>query len=495
MNFEVLALILYFVAMLSIGIVFFLRSKSKTDKDYFLGGRKMGPWVTAMSAQASDMSAWLLMGLPGSVLAFGLGQAWIGIGLALGTALNWIFVAKRLRKFSQAANDSITLPQYLSNRFATKSKVLQIVSAIVFLVCFTLYVASAFVAGANVFTSIFNIEKGTAMLIFAAILICYTFLGGYKAVCWTDFFQGMLMIVAVLAVPIIIVCTVDLDTSLLDAAVTSNDGTVYKFVGDIFAASPTEIASGLAWGLGYFGMPHILVRFMSIEKPSMVKKSSIVAIVWVVLALLAVILIAVFGRMIIGDTLLAENAQSMVFVELSRKFFHPFIAGIFLAAIIAASMSTADSQLLVASSSFTSDIYKPIMRKKASDKETLWVGRAIVLAVAVIAYFIASSKAEGAQAIMNLVENAWAGFGSAFGPVVILSLFWRRFTYKGALAGVIAGALTDVLWFIFLSGSTGIYELIPGFAVGMIAAVVATLIDKKPSEEVTAIFDKATAED
>ncbi|MBO5786959.1 MAG: sodium/proline symporter PutP [Clostridia bacterium] len=495
MNFEVLALILYFVAMLSIGIVFFLRSKSKTDKDYFLGGRKMGPWVTAMSAQASDMSAWLLMGLPGSVLAFGLGQAWIGIGLALGTALNWIFVAKRLRKFSQAANDSITLPQYLSNRFATKSKVLQIVSAIVFLVCFTLYVASAFVAGANVFTSIFNIEKGTAMLIFAAILICYTFLGGYKAVCWTDFFQGMLMIVAVLAVPIIIVCTVDLDTSLLDAAVTSNDGTVYKFVGDIFAASPTEIASGLAWGLGYFGMPHILVRFMSIEKPSMVKKSSIVAIVWVVLALLAVILIAVFGRMIIGDTLLAENAQSMVFVELSRKFFHPFIAGILLAAIIAASMSTADSQLLVASSSFTSDIYKPIMRKKASDKETLWVGRAIVLAVAVIAYFIASSKAEGAQAIMNLVENAWAGFGSAFGPVVILSLFWRRFTYKGALAGVIAGALTDVLWFIFLSGSTGIYELIPGFAVGMIAAVVATLIDKKPSEEVTAIFDKATAED
>ena len=495
MNFEVLALIMYFVAMLSIGIVFFLRSKSKTDKDYFLGGRKMGPWVTAMSAQASDMSAWLLMGLPGSVLAFGLGQAWIGIGLALGTALNWIFVAKRLRKFSQAANDSITLPQYLSNRFATKSKVLQIVSAIVFLVCFTLYVASAFVAGANVFTSIFNIEKGTAMLIFAAILICYTFLGGYKAVCWTDFFQGMLMIVAVLAVPIIIVCTQELDTSLLDAAVTSNDGTVYRFVGDIFAASPTEIASGLAWGLGYFGMPHILVRFMSIEKPSMVKKSSIVAIVWVVLALLAVILIAVFGRMIIGDTLLAENAQSMVFVELSRKFFHPFIAGILLAAIIAASMSTADSQLLVASSSFTSDIYKPIMRKKASDKETLWVGRAVVLAVSVIAYFIASSKAEGAQAIMNLVENAWAGFGSAFGPVVILSLFWRRFTYKGALAGVIAGALTDVLWFIFLSGSTGIYELIPGFAVGMIAAVVATLIDKKPSEEVTAIFDKATAED
>ncbi len=496
MNWELIALIIYFTVMLSIGMTFFFRSKSKTDKDYFLGGRSMGPWVTAMSAQASDMSAWLLMGLPGSVLAFGLGQAWIGIGLALGTALNWILVARRLRRFSQAANDSITLPQYLSNRFVTKSKTLQVVCAIVFLVCFTLYVASAFVAGANVFTSMFNIEKGTAMLIFAAILIIYTFLGGYKAVCWTDFFQGMLMIVAVLAVPIIIVTTRELDYSVLDTAVTSaKDGTVYNFIGDLFSAPATEIASGLAWGLGYFGMPHILVRFMAIEKPSMVKKSSIVAIVWVVLALVAVIFIAIFGRILIGSELLVNDAQSMVFVELARDLFPAFIAGILLSAIIAASMSTADSQLLVASSSFTSDIYKPILRKKASDKETLWVGRAVVLVVAVIAYFIASSKAEGAQAIMNLVENAWAGFGSAFGPVVILSLFWRRFTYKGALAGVIAGAVTDVLWVAFLSSSTGIYELIPGFAVGMIASVVVTLLDKKPDDDVLAIFDAATAPD
>ncbi len=494
MNWELFALVIYFVCMLAIGIVFFLRSKSVTDKDYFLGGRSMGPWVTAMSAQASDMSAWLLMGLPGSVLAFGLGQAWIGIGLALGTALNWILIAKRLRRFSQAANDSITLPQYLSNRFATKNKSLQIVCAAVFLVCFTLYVASAFVAGANVFTSLFEIEKGTAMLIFAVILIIYTFLGGYKAVCWTDFFQGMLMIVAVLAVPIIIAITKDLDTSLLDTVVYSaKDGTAYNFVGEIFSASPAEIANGLAWGLGYFGMPHILVRFMSIEKPSMVKKSAIVAIVWVVLALAAVIVIAVFGRILIGQELLTNDAQSMVFVELSRDLFPAFIAGILLSAIIAASMSTADSQLLVASSSFTSDIYKPIIRKNASDKETLWIGRGVVIIVSIVAYFIASSKSEGAQAIMNLVENAWAGFGSAFGPVVILSVFWRRFTYKGALAGVIAGALTDVLWFVFLSSSTGIYELIPGFAVGMIASVVVTLLDKKPSEEVVAIFDEATS--
>ena len=500
MNFELLALIIYFVAMLTVGVVLFFKSKSSSDKDYFLGGRSMGPWVTAMSAQASDMSAWLLMGLPGSILAFGLGQAWIGIGLAIGTALNWILIARRLRRFSQAANDSITLPQYLSNRFVTKSKTLQVVCAVVFLVCFTVYVASAFVAGSNVFTSIFNVDKSLSMLIFAAILIVYTFLGGYKAVCWTDFFQGILMLVAVLAVPIVIVLTKDLDASLLNNMVEYN-GTQYEFVKDIFAASPKEIANGLAWGLGYFGMPHILVRFMAIKKPSMVKTSAIVAITWVVLSLGAVIVIAYLGRMfvdsgvVLGESLLTSGSQSMIFVELSRIIFPPFIAGILLSAIIAASMSTADSQLLVASSSFTSDIYKPLIRKKASDKETLWVGRAVVIIVAVVAYFIASSKGDGAQAIMNLVENAWAGFGSAFGPVVILSLFWRRFTYKGALAGVISGALVDVLWLAFLSSSTGIYELIPGFVVSMIVAVVVTLLDKKPSEEIVAIYDKATSLD
>ena len=490
MNFELLALILYFVAMLGIGTFFFIKSRSTTDKDYFLGGRSMGPWVTAMSAQASDMSAWLLMGLPGSILAFGLGQAWIGIGLAIGTALNWILVARRLRRFSQAAGDSITVPQYLSNRFATKSKSLQVVCAVVFLVCFTVYVASAFVAGANVFSTLFDMDKSVSMLIFAVILIIYTFLGGYKAVCWTDFFQGILMLVAVLAVPIIIAITKDLDASVL-SNVIEYDGTKYEFVQNIFSASFKDIINGLAWGLGYFGMPHILVRFMAIKKSSMVKKSAIVAIVWVVLSLVAVIIIAYFGRMLVGEELLTSGSQSMVFIKLSRMLFPAFIAGVLLSAIIAASMSTADSQLLVASSSFTSDIYKPLIRKNASDKEILWVGRGVVLVVAVVAYFIASSKGDGAQAIMNLVENAWAGFGSAFGPVIILSLFWRRFTYKGALAGVISGALVDVLWLAFLSKSTGIYELIPGFIVSMIVSVVVTLIDKEPSKEITDIYDNA----
>ena len=495
MNFELLAFILYFAAMLAIGIVFFFRSRGGGEKEYFLGGRSMGPWVTAMSAQASDMSAWMLMGLPGSVLAFGLGQAWIGIGLVIGTSLNWILTAKRLRRFSQAANDSITLPQYLSNRFASKSLTLQVICAIVFLVCFTVYVASGFVAGATVFTTIFSIDTGTAMLIFALILICYTFLGGYKAVCWTDFFQGMLMLVAVLAVPIAIVLTQNLDTSALSKVFTYTDGgsTVScAFTTNLFSASPSEIINGLAWGLGYFGMPHILVRFMAVEKPSMIKKSATVAIVWVILALGATLLMAYLGRMVVGEELLPDGMQKMVFITLARKLFPPFVAGILMAAIIAASMSTADSQLLVASSSFTSDIYKPLLRKKASDKEILWVGRLVVLAVSVVAYFIASSKGEGAQAIMNMVENAWAGFGSAFGPVVILSLFWRRFTYRGAVAGVTAGALVDVLW-LFLSGPTGVYELIPGFLAGFAAAIIVTLLDKAPAKEVTDIFDAATA--
>ena len=316
MNFEVIAFVLYFIIVLGIGIFFFLRSKGAGEKDYFLGGRSMGPWVTAMSAQASDMSAWLLMGLPGSILAFGLGQVWIGIGLGLGTIANWIFVAKRLRRFSKASNDAITLPQYLTNRFAAQSPALQIICAVIFLICFTIYVASAFVAGATVFVTVFpDLPMQTAMLIFALIIIIYTFLGGYKAVCWTDFFQGLLMLVALLAVPIIVALTQNLDTAALSAVYTNAaDGTEYVFGTSVFGASIQDILSGLAWGLGYFGMPHILVRFMSIEKPSMVKKSAAVAIIWVVITLAAACVIAYFGRMVLAEELLPAGLQKNVFI-------------------------------------------------------------------------------------------------------------------------------------------------------------------------------------
>lgn len=498
-NAEILAFILYFIVIVGIGVYFFVKDRNTNgEKEFFLGGRSMGPWVTAMSAQASDMSAWLLMGLPGSIMAFGFGQMWIGIGLAIGTAANWILVAKRLRKFSKAAGDAITLPQYLSNRFMAKSNTLQIICAVIFFACFTVYVASGFVAGASVFTTVFpSLSTSTAMIVFALAMLACTFLGGFKAVCWTDFLQGLLMLAAILAVPIVIVITQNLDTTALGTVYTYVDGAsgqtvMCEFGTGLFDAGWKDVVSGLGWGLGYFGMPHILVRFMSIEKPSMIKKSATVAIVWVVLSLGATCLIAYFGRMLIAEELLTVGAQKTVFIAFARKLFPAFIAGILMAAILAASMSTADSQLLVASSSFTSDIYKPIIRKNAGEKELLWMGRLVVFIVAVIAYFIASSKAEGAQTIMNLVENAWAGFGSAFGPTIILSLFWRRFTYKGAVAGVTAGAVVDVLWLAFMSG-TGIYEIIPGFIAGFVAAVAVTLLDKTPDKEVEAIFDRATA--
>ena len=496
---EIIVFIAYFVILFFIATAFFLNGSNKNEKDFFLGGRSMGPWVTAMSAQASDMSAWLLMGLPGSILAFGFGQIWIGIGLAMGTAANWIFCAGRLRRFSKAAGDSITLPQYLTNRFATSNKTLQIVCAIIFLIAFTIYVSSAFVAGTSVFTMLFpGISERLAMTVFALIIIGYTFLGGFRAVCWTDFFQGMLMLIALLAIPIIVSVTMDLDTSLLaqtyeytDAA--SGEVVTCDFGAGLFSAKWTEVITGLGWGLGYFGMPHILVRFMSIEKPSMIKKSSVIAIIWVVLSLGAACLMAYQARMIVGEELLTVGAQKTVFIVMARKFFPAAISGFLLAAIMAASVSTADSQLLVASSSFTADMYKPLIRKSASEKEVLWVGRIAVVVLAIIAFMIASSKGSGAQAIMNLVENAWGVFGAAFGPTILLSLFWRRFNYAGACAGVIVGAAVDIFWLLCLSG-TGIYEIIPGFICGGIAAIIVAKATPAPSDAVTDIYDLATRE-
>ncbi len=506
-----LAFILYFALMLGIGIFFFLRSKDDGEKEYFLGGRSMGPWVTAMSAQASDMSGWLLMGFPGSILAFGMGKVWIGIGLALGTAANWIFVAKRLRRFSKASGDSITMPQYLTNRFASSSPVLKIVCAVIFLISFTVYVSSAFVAGKNVMVAVipwFAGKEMLAMAIFALLILIYTFLGGYKAVCWTDFFQGLLMLIALLAVPIVMM------GGKSDAQFTGAFAQgVAAFGTDPFAASWQDIVTGLSWGLGYFGMPHIIVRFMAIEKPSMIKKSATVAIVWVVITLGAAAAMAIIGRNYLfadgsslAEALLPAGNQQNIFIHVVEKIFPGFVAGLLLAAIVAAAMSTADSQLLVASSSFTSDLYKPLIRKnKATDKEMLWIGRLVVVIVSVVAFFIAASGINNANSwansIMSMVENAWGLFGAAFGPVVILSLFWRRFNYAGAVSGIIVGAVVDIAWLLLCTntivkapvfGATGVYEILPGFIAGLIAAVAVTLATKAPADEVNAIFAAAT---
>lgn len=504
MNWEIITFMAYFIILLGVALAFYFNGSNKDSEDFFLGGRTMGPWVTALSAQASDMSAWLLMGLPGSILAFGFGQMWIGIGLGLGTAANWILCARRLRTFSKAADDSITLPQYLTNRFAVDSRVLQLVCALIFLFAYTIYVASALVAGTSVFELLFpTISPKIAMVVFLLIIVAYTFFGGFAAVCWTDFFQGMLMMFALMLVPLVVfIGHHDLiNPALLETVYEYTDAatgavTQCSFGGGLFSASWQEIVTGLGWGLGYFGMPHILVRFMSIEKPSMIKKSSVVAIVWVVVSLISTVLVAYFGRMIVAEELLTTGNQKLVFIVMSRKFFPPIICGLLLAAIIAASISTADSQLLVASSSFTADLYKPFFRKEASEKETLMVGRILVLILSVVAFFIASSKGSGAQAIMDMVENAWGAFGASFGPTILLSLFWRRFNYKGAIAGVITGFVVDLGWlFTGLTASTGVYEIVPGFIASIIVAFLVAKFTDEPNKKALEIFDKATAPD
>ncbi len=486
MDLNLLAFILYFIVIIGIGVYFYIKTKSGNEKDYFLGGRNMNSWVTALSAQASDMSAWLLMGLPGSILAFGVGKVWIAIGLLIGTYLNWKFTAPRLRKFSAAANDSITVPEYLSNRFLTKNPALRIVSALVFLVCYAVYAASSFKACGTLFNIVFGWDMNIAAMIAAAIIFAYTFLGGFAAVCWTDFVQGMLMLAALLIVPVLALFSINSGSSAETVVLAEN---YWNFLpsGKFDWESISTILSGLAWGLGYFGMPHILVRFMSIKSTRMIKKSRIIAMVWVVAALAAAVAVGLIGRVYLPN--LAIDDRSTVFIAMVQGLVPVFIAGILLSGILAASMSTADSQLLVSASAFTSDIYKTVLRKKAGSKEMLWSGRIVVLIITVIAALIAINP--NSADIMGLVENAWAGFGSSFGPVIIFTLFWKRFNYTGAVCGIIAGAAADVLWLIFFSSQTGLYELIPGFVVGMLAAVIGTLATKKPSPEIEALFDRA----
>lgn len=499
MNWEIITFIAYFVILLGVALVFYFNGTNKNSEDFFLGGRSMGPWVTALSAQASDMSAWLLMGLPGSILAFGFGQMWIGIGLALGTAANWILCAKRLRTFSKAADDAITLPQYLTNRFATDSRSLQLTCALIFLFAYTIYVASALVAGTSVFTTLFpTVSPKIAMFAFLLIIVAYTFFGGFAAVCWTDFFQGLLMMLALMLVPLVVCIGHSdlLDPTTLTTVYEYTDAatgavTQCAFGGGIFDASWQDIVSGLGWGLGYFGMPHILVRFMSIEKPSMIKKSSIVAIVWVIISLFSAVLIAYLGRMVMGAELLTQGNQKLVFIAMARRFFPAGICGLLLAAIIAASISTADSQLLVASSSFTADLYKPFFRKNASEKETLMVGRILVLILSLIAFGIANSKGSGAQAIMDMVENAWGAFGASFGPTILLSLFWKRFNYQGAVAGVISGFVVDLGWLLTgMTDATGIFEIVPGFFASFLIAVIVAKLTAEPNKKAVEIFDQ-----
>ena len=481
---EVIVFIIYLLFMLGIGVWFFIKNKDGGEKSYFLGGRQMGAWVSALSAGASDMSAWVLMGLPASIYALGIGQVWIALGLAIGYAISWLVEAPRLRSFSIVANDSITIPQYLTNRFLSKSRALQIICAVIFLVAYTVYSASSIKACGTLFSTVIGMDATLAMYLAAFIIICYTFLGGFSAVCWTDFFQGLLMLGALLIAPIF--AAFMLDPAVMNASIIATETPGFW---DPFS-SWQDIVSGLAWGLGYFGMPHIIIRFMSVESQKSLKKSAKIGITWTTLIVIFSALVGIVGRMFLGfdETV---HSESLVFITMVRKIFPGLISGILLAAILAASMSTADSQLLSAASAFASDVYKPIIRKdKASEKEMQWAGRLVVVAIAIVSVIIASNPNSGT--IMSLVENAWGVFGAAFGPAILLSLFWKRFTFQGAVAGIVVGAVVDIGWLAVLS-STGIYEILPGFICGMAAAVIASLCSPKPSTEVEELFDKAVA--
>ena len=469
---EVIVFIIYLLFMVGIGVYFFVKQKSGGEKTYFLGGRKMGVWVTALSAGASDMSAWVLMGLPTSIYALGLGQCWIPIGLVIGYTLSWVLEASRLRSFSICADDSITIPQYLTNRFKSSSKVLQIICAVVFLCAYTVYAASSVKACGTLFNTVMGIDATVAMYLASIIIVVYTFLGGFSAVCWTDFFQGLLILGAMMFAPIFAVI-------MLDSSAFS--GTLPDSYFSLFS-NWKDIVSGLAWGLGYFGMPHIIIKS--------VKKSAIIGISWTTILLIFATVVGIIGRLFLGyDD--ATNAGSLVFITMVRKIFPGVISGIFLSAVLAASMSTADSQLLAAASAFASDVYKPVFRKgQASEKEMMWAGRYVVLAISVIGVMVASYP--GAGSIMALVSNAWGVFGAAFGPAILLSLYWKRFNFAGAVTGIVAGAIADIAWLVFFA-STGIYELLIGFVVGLIAAIIASLVTEAPSKEVCELFDRSVS--
>lgn len=499
MGWILLAFALYLLLMVVVGAV--CAKKNTSSEDYFLGGRNLGGFVAALSAQASDMSGWLLMGLPGSVYALGTGQSWIAIGLFIGTVCNWLFISRRLRRYTIRANNSLTLPMYFENRFHDKKKILLLISSITIVIFFLVYTASALAAGGKLFNSIFGIDYKIALTIGAVVILTYTFMGGFLAVCTTDFIQGMLMLVGLLAVPLVALGIIGADNVSATLTQTGVDAASFMNLlsnGSDGKFSVVDIISQLAWGLGYMGMPHILVRFMAVKDEKELNKSKGVAIIWVALSLVFACVIGVIGRAYLYPNVLTGGAEENVFIEMIIKLFTvdinmPVVGGLFLCGILAAIMSTADSQLLVSASSVAEDIYCGVMGKKGDDKKILLVSRITVVVIAVLAYVIALNPN---NSIMGLVSNAWAGLGAAFGPIVVLSLFWKRTNLQGAVAGIVSGALAVILWdYIPLVGGqtlgnvTGLYSLVVGFALSLLCIVVVSLCTKAPSEDMLQEFE------
>ncbi|WP_208293535.1 sodium/proline symporter PutP [Zophobihabitans entericus] len=477
--------IVYISGMLIIGLFAFRATTNFGD--YILGGRRIGSFVTALSAGASDMSGWLLMGLPGAIFLSGISQSWIAIGLVIGAYLNWLLIAGRLRVFTEVNHNALTLPDYFTRRFNDNSRLLRLLSAVVILIFFTIYCASGIVAGAKLFESTFGMSYGWAMLAGAGATIAYTLIGGFLAVSWTDTIQASLMMFALILTPImVIVSSGGFDIAMADIAAKSPEY-LNMFKGLDFIA----IISLLGWGLGYFGQPHILARFMAADSHAVMKNARRISMTWMVLCLAGAIAVGFFGIAYFSGHpesmyLIDDGKHERIFIELSKLLFNPWMAGILLAAILAAVMSTLSCQLLVSASAITEDLYRAFFRPKATQKELVWVGRAMVLVVSIIAMLLAINPD---NSVLQLVSHAWAGFGAAFGPVVIFSVFWSRMTRNGALVGMIVGAVTVLVWIVY--NWFNLYSLIPGFIFASIAIVIVSVLDQKPSSDIVEHFSRA----
>lgn len=485
----------YLLLMILVGFLFY--KKDTTNEGYILGDRRMNVWVTSMSAQASDMSGWLLMGLPGLAYLMGAGfteAAWTAIGLAIGTYLNWLIIAKPLRKYTQVAGNSITLPAFFHNRFKSKSNGIRVFSALFILIFFAVYTSSMFAAGAKLFNFVFGIEYTHALILATVVVTAYTFLGGFKAVCWTDLFQGILMFFAIVIVCLIMCGRINAvpDFSWSQVDITFAPSASYGVMG---------IVGAIAWGLGYFGQPHILSRFMAIRSAKEIKPARRIAMVWVICSLFCAVLLGMLASYYLPtDTIAAPEAgnHEKIFMILVQGMFPTVIAGILLSAVLAAIMSTADSQLLVASSAFSTDIYQSLFDKDASDKKLVNVSRITIVVVAIIAFILAINPD---SSVFEIVSHAWAGFGAAFGPIIICSLFWNNCNAKGALAGIISGGAVALMWAYLpaliwgenIPALFSLYEIVPGFIVSFACIIIVSLATGGASDEVKAEFAKVKA--
>ncbi len=503
------SMVIYMAIVILIGVLY-AKKANKNSEAFFLGGRSLGPWVTAMSAEASDMSGWLLMGLPGVAYWCGVADAaWVAIGLAIGTYLNWLITSKRLRRYSIKANNSITLPEFFSNRYKEKNPVILMISALFILVFFTVYAASCLVTCGKLFSTLFGAPYITMMLLGAIFVLLYTLLGGFLAESASDFMQAIVMITAL--VVIVVLCVVNaggfaavfenakqipgsldffgIASPTLDAQGTQLVEGGKAIFGDAGNYSILTICSSLAWGLGYFGMPQVLLRFMAIRKEGELKASRRIAMVWVVISLAVAVFIGIVGRQLFPIEHLTKASAENIFITLSTNFLPPLLAGFVMAGILAATISSSDSYLLIAASAFAKNVYQGVIKKKASDKEVMIMSRITLLLIAAIAIVIALDEN---SIIFSIVSFAWAGFGATFGPIMLFSLFWKRTTREGAIAGMISGGVMVFVWNLLISklgGIFAIYELLPAFIISSVVIVVVSLLTKKPSAEIEAEFE------